>query len=128
MLGCTESEYGDSQARDPVEFPQQQTSPGADDIPRDDLTDERVLDWTRSESLTETTIRVHFLAGTRECYGTRNVVDESSDTIKIALIEGSLPGAPNACPLVAREASMIVTTSRPITGREILNLDTPELK
>lgn len=90
-----------------------------DDAPRDDLTDEKTVEWTRYEEVSDTEIRVYFVAGTPDCYGTRATVSETAATITIAVIEGVIPGAPDECALIARQASLLVRTSSPIGDRTI---------
>ncbi|UAJ81451.1 hypothetical protein IT072_06755 [Leifsonia sp. ZF2019] len=70
--------------------------------------------------VSDTEVRVYFVAGIPDCYGTRAVVSETSTTIAVTVMEGVIPGAPDECELVARQASLLVRTSRSIGGRTIV--------
>ncbi|MFT3942559.1 MAG: hypothetical protein QM705_01850 [Ancrocorticia sp.] len=101
-------------------------APQVDDEPRDDLTNEHVVEWDHLEVFSETSIRVKFWVGSDRCYGTRAVVEETDTTIAIAAIEGLLPDAPQECTKEARGASLLVETKSPIGDREIIPLLDPQ--
>lgn len=67
----------------------------ASDIqPRDDLKNERVSSWSRYEIVDDTTIRIFFTGGDPKCFSARAIVEESPSEIRVALVEGSIPEAP----------------------------------
>jgi hypothetical protein len=107
--------------------PEESEATEIDDIPRTDLSQERAVDWQRYELIDEHRIRVFFSAGSKSCYGTRAVVEETESTVEIAVIEGRLPGAPDVCTLIARQASILVETSQPVGDREVIPLANPVL-
>lgn len=106
-------------------LPPAQPTEARDDTPRNDLADERTVDWTRHEVVSGFEIRVYFIAGTPDCYGARATVSETAAMISIAVIEGAIPGAPEECVLVARQASLLVRTSSPIGDRTIATPSRP---
>lgn len=112
--------------------PPEQTAPSetvsSDDAHRDDLTEERVIEWDRHEVVSDTELRVFFLAGSEECYGVRSVVEETQTEIHVAVIEGVLPDSPDVCTMEARNASLLVETDQPIDDRKIVPLADPELQ
>lgn len=105
-----------------------QNLPGPDDTPRDDLKNERVVEWQRYEVVGPSTLRVFFSAGSESCYATRSILEETDTVIRIAIIEGELPGAPEICTLVARDASLTIEIIRPIGEREVVPLPEPRLR
>ncbi len=100
--------------------------PQVDDEPRNDMTNERIVEWDQVEAVSETSIRISFTADSESCFGTRAVVKESDVTIAVAVIEGTLPDAPEACTLEARAGSLVVETKEPIGDREIIPLLDPQ--
>lgn len=100
----------------------------ADDAHRHDLTEERVIEWNRHEVVSDTEVRVFFMAGSEECYGVRSVVKETETEIHVAVIEGVLPDSPDVCTMEARNASLLVETDQPIDDRQIVPLTDPELQ
>lgn len=94
-----------------------------DDEPRDDMTDERIVQWDSVEEVGASSLRVHFTAGTTSCYGTRAAVQEDSDEILVATITGTLPEAHSACPDVGRDASLLVELEDEVGDREIGHLE-----
>lgn len=107
--------------------PEESEATNIDDTPRNDLSQERAVDWQRFELVDDNTIRVFFSAGTESCYGTRAVVEETDEAVEIAVIEGKIPGAPDVCTLIARQASILVETSQPVGDREVIPPADPEL-
>ena len=101
--------------------------PPLDETPRDDLTEERVVNWDTAEIIAETKIRVTFWAGTHRCFGARYIVRETNEDIAIAVIEGKFPNAPHACTEEARLASIVVETKQPVGQRNIVPLPEPQL-
>lgn len=95
------------------------TSSPRDDTPRDDLTDTHPVRWTRHELVGEDQVRVHYAIGTPTCYGVDVRVEESDARIVITILEGTIPGAPEACTQEARLGSMLVTLDSPVGDREI---------
>lgn len=108
--------------------PQDRNTSGTDDTPRDDLTNEQVLEWQRYEKVGDSTLRVFFTAGSDACYATRAIIEQTDTTIRLATVEGTIPNAPAQCTLVGREASLVVETTRPIGDREVVPLLHPELR
>lgn len=129
LLGCASKGSPDT----PVSTTSVSTQPeeseviDIDDTPRNDLSQERAVDWQRFELVDDNSVRVFFSAGSKSCYGTRAVVEETDEAVEIAVIEGRFPGAPDICTLVARQASILVETSQPVGGREVITLADPEL-
>lgn len=129
LFGCSTEESPDT----PVSTTSVNTQPeesevvDIDDKPRNDLSQERAVGWQRFELVDENTVRVFFSAGSKSCYGTRAVVEETESTVEIAAIEGKIPGAPDVCTLIARQASILVETSQPVGDREVIPLADPEL-
>lgn len=119
LSGCSSEETSGEDLQPEVTY--------IDDIQRNDLSNERAVDWQRYEVVDETNIRVFFSAGSKSCYGTRALVEETFETIEIAVLEGSFPGAPDVCTLIAREASILAETSQPVADREVIQLADPEL-
>lgn len=126
LSGCSSP---DDPVTSPVNDDPAVTQPGEpqDDVPRDDLIQERVVDWDIAEVIDETKIRVTFWAGTHRCFGSRYVVAETNTVIAIAVIEGRLPDAPQACTEEARLASLVVNTRQPVGQRNIVTLPEPQL-
>ncbi|MFJ3391602.1 hypothetical protein [Leifsonia aquatica] len=116
FVGCTVAAPPDGGV-----LPSASPSGNGDDTPNNDLTDERTVEWTRYEVVSDTEIRVYFVAGTLDCYGTRAMVSETASTITITVIEGAIPGAPDECILVARQASLLIRTSSPVGERTIVS-------
>lgn len=100
--------------------------PQVDDEPRNDMTNEHIVEWDQVEAVSETSIRISFTAGSESCFGTRAVVEESDAIIAVAAIEGTLPDASEACTLEARAAFLVVETKEPIGDREIIPLLDPQ--
>ena len=127
LSGCSSP---DDPVSSPVNDDPAVTQPGQpqDDVPRDDLSHERVVDWDIAEVVDETKIRVTFWAGTHRCFGSRYVVAETNEKIAIAVIEGKLPDAPQACTEEARLASLVVNTRQPVGERDIVPLRDLELE
>lgn len=94
-----------------------------DDEPHSDLEGERRVAWDEVDVVSDSQLRVFFLAGTATCYGTRAVVDENDTTVSIAVFEGTLPDAPSECTLEARYASLLVDLDEPLSGREVVDPD-----
>lgn len=94
-------------------------SPAPDDTPRNDLTDTHALDWTSFEVVSENQIRVHYVTGDPTCFGVDSAVEEDESTIRIEVVEGTLPEAPEACTLVGRQGSLLITVDSPVGDREI---------
>ncbi|MFT8703786.1 hypothetical protein [Bifidobacterium aquikefiricola] len=84
------------------------------------LNDEHSLSWYRYDIVSDRLVRVHFTMGNPECYGVRAVVNEETNTVRIALHEGTLPGSPAHCSLFAAMASLLLTTQNPIGTRSIV--------
>lgn len=129
LLGCASEGRPDT----PVNTTSVSTQPEEsedteiDDTPRNDLSQERAVDWQRFELVDDNSVRVFFSAGSKSCYGPRAVVEETDEAVEIAVIEGRFPGAPDICTLIARQASILVETSQPVGDREVIPLADPEL-
>lgn len=129
LLGCASEGSPDT----PVNTTSVSTQPEEsedteiDDTPRNDLSQERAVDWQRFELVDDNSVRVFFSVGSKSCYGTRAVVEETDEAVEIAVIEGRFPGAPDICTLIARQASILVETSQPVGDREVIPLADPEL-
>lgn len=129
LLGCASEGSPDT----PVSTTSVSTQPeesevaDIDDTPRNDLSQERAVDWQRYELVDGNTLRVFFSAGSTSCFGTRAVAQETDEAVEIAVIEGRFHGAPDVCTLIARQASILVETSQPVEVREVIPLADPEL-
>lgn len=120
LLGCSVENRGDQGDQG------NRTGSGTDagdDEPRDDMTDERIVQWDSVEEVGATSLRVHFTAGTTSCYGTRAAVQEASDEILVATITGTIPEAPSACTDVGRDTSLLVELEDEVGDREIGHLE-----
>ena len=91
---------------------------GSDDPSRD----ESVVRWSGYKQVSDNQLRFSFASGDKRCYGSRVVVEETSTTIDVATISGTLPDAPDMCTTIARQATVLVTTSQPIAGRQVRQL------
>lgn len=101
---------------------------GKNDIePRDDLENERAGSWSRHEIIDDTSIRVFFTGGDPKCFGSRAMIEETSSEIRIAVINGSIPEAPEHCTAVGASNSMTVETEDEIDERDILHWEDPAL-
>ncbi|TSD45950.1 hypothetical protein FFI94_007070 [Rhodococcus sp. KBS0724] len=70
----------------------------------------------------DTTVAVHFVTGTPECYGAYTTLDETDDAVVITLHTGALPeAADRMCVLVAVFGSLDVHLSRPLGDRLVIN-------
>lgn len=104
-----------------------QSASGADDEQRTDTSDQRAVEWERYETVNDDTVRVFYLGGTEECYGYHAQTTESNDEVHIAIVEGYLSDAPEACPDLGREASMLVKLDAPLGDRTVVALENPRL-
>lgn len=132
LVGCSSSEDAASPTADggsQSHLAEWSTEPPqvSDDVRRDDLTHERVVEWTHYDEVAENQLRFFFMAGTPSCYGSRAVVEESGTAVSVAVIEGTLPDAPDACTDEGRFASLLVETDAPVGEREVLPLTDPDL-
>lgn len=125
LVGCSVDNRGDpgdqGYAEPSVTGPDGVRTP--DDVPRDDMADERISPWTSFEEVGPASLRVHFVAGTPSCYGTRVVVREESDQVLIATVKGTIPEAHSACPDVGRKASLLVELDDDLGDRTVGHLD-----
>lgn len=126
LSGCSSP---DDPVTSPINNDPAATRPGQpkDEIPRDDLMQERVVVWDTAEVIGETKIRVAFWAGTHRCFGSRYEVAETNQEIAITVIEGKLPDAPQVCSEEARLATLVVNTRQPVGERRIVPLPDPQL-
>lgn len=124
--GCISPDSAGTQAGGNTEILEPDT--GLDDTPREDLESEHVLTWQEYKAVANTSIRVFFQAQSKRCHGTRAVVEETEATIQIAVIEGLIPGAPDACTRESRQASLLVETKQPIGERKVVPLPNPPLR
>jgi|GEM_PF-6164529 len=98
------------------------------EVQNDNLVREKIENWTRYELLSQHSLRLHFNAGTTSCYGYRTVVQETEESIGIALIRGGFKGGPRACILEGRSSYFLIRTEKPIAGRTIIPLKSVKLK
>lgn len=119
----------DSQSHSPAEHDAETSVPsGKNDVEsREDLENERVGSWTAHEIVDDSTIRVFFIGGDPKCFGSRAMVEESPSEIKIAVIHGSIPQAPENCTAVGASNAITVETEDKINERDIVPWDDPEL-
>lgn len=94
--------------------------------PRDDLVHEHWTEWQSAVPTGDSTVRVEYWNGTETCYGARAVVEETDSEVRIAIITGTLPEAPDACIAIAKQDFMEVTTAAPLDGRAITVLPEAE--
>jgi hypothetical protein len=96
------------------------TAPGSvDDTPHQDLREERIVPWKSVQTVDEHHLRVAFTAGNPRCFGTRALVREDDQQVLIATIEGTLPDAPEACSLIGRQATLLITLDAPLGERPV---------
>ncbi len=95
------------------------TAPSPDDVPRSDLKNPHPLGWSKAEVVGENQIRVHYVSGDPRCVGIDAVVEEDETTIRVKILEGSLPGGPETCSAIGRLGSVLLTLKGPVAGREI---------
>ena len=93
-----------------------------DEIPRDDLVEERVLPWTDSANISDTQIRVFFVGGNPACYGTRTITEQTDSEVAVALIQGTLPEASEACTALAFQGSLLIDLDAPLGDRPVVKL------
>jgi hypothetical protein len=116
LIGCNGPVSSDTEGH-PAETTTEMSP--TDVQPRDDLADEHAVEWIRSEQPSDREVRVYFLMGNPKCYGARAQVRETPNEIEIAVMEGTLPDAPENCALVAAEASILITLDMPVASRRI---------
>lgn len=125
--GCSSRDAGDGADSGSTAHPapSQSTTPSQapDETPRTDLTHEHPVEWTSYEKVSDHQLRFFFTNGTPKCYGARAIVQEGSSTIWVATIVGTLPDAPANCTLEAIEASVLVTTKKPVGDRSVIHLE-----
>jgi len=92
-----------------------------------DLKNETIRGF-KHEIISENSIRVSFQTGSPNCVGDRAVLEESDDTIGIAVITGTLIGAPKYCAAIGALKFFVLHTKRPIGNRKIVELTSVELK
>lgn len=125
---CSTNTSGDSPGVDEgsstaVPAPSTSGSPAPkDEIPRDDLLEERVLSWTDSENVSDTQVRVSFVGGNPACYGTRAITEQTGSEVAVALIQGTLPEAPEACTALAFQGSLLIDLDAPLGDRPVVKL------
>lgn len=125
LAGCDPAPSGGSTAHTDS-GPSSQPSARPDDTPRNDLTRESVVPWSRYEQISANQLRFFYTGGDRACYGVRVATQETDTIIQSATIIGTLPAAPAECTLIASLSSVIVTTGKPIGTRTVTHLeDTP---
>ncbi|MGO1319113.1 MAG: hypothetical protein ACTMIK_02535 [Galactobacter sp.] len=90
---------------------------------RDDLTHERVVPWSNATELSGNRLRVDFTMGSPKCTGARAVVEESTDTVDIAVLNGTLPEAPRNCTMEALLAAVVVELDEPLGDRTLRHLE-----
>ena len=84
-----------------------------------ELTDERKISWTDYEVLDEgKKVRVFFTKG--KCSAIRSTVTEGLVSVRIQVMEGSLPGSSGSCTLEGLRASTVVELKNPLNGRLVL--------
>ena len=71
---------------------------------------ENIIDWTDYKVTGEHEITFTTLTGTPRCYDVRAEVVEKDGVMNVALVEGTIPGAPDACTAEARIAKVKVKT------------------
>ncbi|MGC0362717.1 hypothetical protein ABH922_000701 [Rhodococcus sp. 27YEA15] len=78
-----------------------------------------VESWSEVDA---TTLAVHFVTGTPQCYGAYVTVEETDATVIVSLRTGSLPeAADKMCVTVAVLGSLDVPLSRPLGERHVVN-------
>jgi len=71
---------------------------------------ENIIDWTDYKVTGEHEITFTTLTGTPRCYDVRAEVVEKDGVMNVALVEGTIPGAPDVCTAEARIAKVKVKT------------------
>jgi|GEM_PF-5117257 len=97
------------------------------ELQRHDLRHENMVEF-HHKVLSDGSIGVYFINGSSRCYGSRAVLVENEDSIGIAVVTGTLPNGPEVCTLEAKMAHYVLHTQEPIGKREIVALESVELK
>ncbi|WP_187977022.1 hypothetical protein [Mycetocola sp. JXN-3] len=118
LSGCSNSQQ-ESHSEAPRPMPSGSVAETSGEDSRDDLTGEGSLEWTRVEGVPADRIRIRFVLGNPECVGVRSILRESSERVLIAVVEGAVPEAPEACPLVAVETFLDVQLAEPLGARPV---------
>ena len=87
---------------------------------RTDLVVERVLQWSRYEVASGNSAHIFFSMGNLRRNGVRATIREDDAAVRIALYEGTLPGAPSECAAPGENASLLLTTRSPIETRLVV--------
>lgn len=102
-------------------------STGHDATPRDDLTHESVIPWSRYERVSANQLRFYYTGGDPACYGVRVDMHATDAILAAATIVGTIADAPAECTLIASLSSVIITTDTPIGERTVIHLENPSL-
>lgn len=84
---------------------------------------EQVVEWLEYEVTGTHELTFVVLTGTDTCYGLHTVVNETEETIEVAIVEGVLPDAPTHCALVARYEKLKIATTAPAEEPKVRSLD-----
>lgn len=100
-------------------------SPGADHdsidmTPSTTLTNQHSTQWNTYQVVTSKTLRLFYSAGDTGCYGYRTVAKQDSSQVRIRIIEGTLPNAPDTCTLIGMYGSILVHLEQPLGSRTLL--------
>jgi hypothetical protein len=76
--------------------------------------------WKRVDG--DHAVAVQFMTGTPECYGVHATVEETAETVTIALTGGTLPEAVGrACIMIALSGTLEVPLQGPLGDRQVLD-------
>jgi len=112
---------------DELPQPWKKLNHGKESVQRNDLKRETLIHF-HPIVLSETSIGVNFTSGADNCFGYRAILEETSDSIGIAVVEGNIPGAPKHCKLLAGMSHFVLHTQNPIGHRKIVPLKADAVK
>lgn len=89
--------------------------------PSTSLSHEHDLSINSYAVVSDATLRLYFIGGTDSCYGYRVDIQETDTQVAVRLVEGLIPGAPEACTMQAVYYTMIVTLQQPLGNRTVID-------
>ena len=95
-LGSSALAVPGASAATPSDSPSSQV-PSQDDENFKFMQDERIANWIEYRVTGEHEITFTVITGTPSCYDVRAEVVEKNGTLKVALVEGTILGAPDGC-------------------------------
>jgi len=117
-----QAEHTDDGTDDAIFHPMEHAFSGAAAAQRQDLSHESIITFWH-KIFSENTMGVAFSTRDEKCYGYRAVVEERNDSIAIAVVQGAIPAAPEACNLMASKRYFLLQLKNPVGNRKIIPLD-----